>query len=163
MRNPAAILAALLLPAASALAQAGRAPSAARDPTRVFIVVGLLIATVLVLGLLILAFRKKLLAGERDDRSAPLLLDDLRAMRRRGDISDSEYELMRSRLVQKLSGRSAEELSARAESTARPMHSGRAAAPPKPAQRTPDTDDPSHPAPESGKSPPDRGDRPAKP
>jgi len=79
---------------------------------RVLAVLGVLIVVLLVCGLLVRRFRRGLLGDSGTDGSPPLLLDDLRDMKRRGQISDAEYERMRMRLVEKLSGRSRTALSA---------------------------------------------------
>lgn len=88
---------------------------------RVLVVLGILIVVLLVCGLLVRRFRRGLLDDGGADGSPPLLLDDLRAMKRRGQISDAEYERMRMRMIERLSGRSGPPLSAFGEATAAPI------------------------------------------
>jgi hypothetical protein len=105
------------------LLQAGGLDSAGSSAgaVRVLIVVGLLIVVVLVFGLIVVHLRKRLLKQDAGDQSQPLLLEDLRRMARRGEITDQEFEAMRRRMVEKLSGRSVPPLSASDAATSAPM------------------------------------------
>jgi uncharacterized membrane protein len=88
---------------------------------RVLLVVGLLIIVVLAFGLFVLHFRKRLLSDDGADGGSGLMLEQLRAMVRRGEMSEQEFELMRRRMVEKLSGRSAAGLSASTGRAAGPI------------------------------------------
>lgn len=74
--------------------------------TRILVAVGLLIVLVLGFGLFALRLRRRLLADDAADPQGPFLLDDLRAMLRRGEISQTEYEHVRRRMAAKMSGAS---------------------------------------------------------
>lgn len=82
-------------------------PNSSEVAVRVLAILGVLIVVLLVCGLLVRRFRNGLLGDGATDGGPPLMLDDLRAMKRRGEISEAEYERMRTRLVERVSGRSA--------------------------------------------------------
>lgn len=84
------------------LLQSATAAGQARS-VKVLIAVGLLIVVVLALGLIILHMRRTLLKAEGGDGGSGLLLDDLRAMKRRGEISEQEFERMKQKLAAQLS------------------------------------------------------------
>lgn len=103
------------------LAQAS-AGSAGRDPTKLLIVIGLLIVMVLIFGLAVLQLRRKILAKD-DSPSAPAsILDELRSMRKRGEITEEEYQAARRKMIDKMSPRSAGGLSAGTDHGERPMN-----------------------------------------
>lgn len=64
--------------------------------------VGALITIALVGGLFIMRARKKLLASENDAANDGLLLDDMRAMLKRGEISQEEFDATRRSMATKL-------------------------------------------------------------
>lgn len=96
--------------------------SAERDPVRLFVVIGLLMAAVLALGLIIMQLRKRLLGGESQEDTSGSILEDIRAMRRRGEISEDEFQTMRRRIVAKLSAPSAVGLSGVMTDSDRPIN-----------------------------------------
>ncbi len=67
-----------------------------------FLAIALLLLFALVGGLFVMRARKKLLAVEPDTHSAGLLLDDMRAMLRRGEISQEEFDATRKAMAAKL-------------------------------------------------------------
>jgi hypothetical protein len=90
--------------------QALASAPASRDPMKLLVVIGLLIAAVLVLGLTVLHLRKRLFDKGREANPASLM-DDLRAMVRSGAITQDEYQSIRQRLIGKLAARSGAGLS----------------------------------------------------
>ncbi|MFN7020884.1 MAG: hypothetical protein ACK4WH_06105 [Phycisphaerales bacterium] len=96
--------------------------SAERAPVRLFLVIGLLMAAVLALGLVIMQLRKRLLGGDSEGASSGSILEDIRAMRRRGEISEQEFQTMRRQIVAKLSAPSAVGLSGATQASDRPIN-----------------------------------------
>ncbi|GEM_PF-700450 len=82
-----------------------------RDPTRMLIFIGVMIMAVVVFGLVVVQLRKRLFAKADSANSSALLMDDLRAMRSRGAITEDEYQRTRRRLVESLAASSAPQLS----------------------------------------------------
>lgn len=64
--------------------------------------IGGLLLFALVGGLFVLRARKKLFAPESDTHSTGLLLDDMRAMLKRGEISQEEFDAARKSLAAKM-------------------------------------------------------------
>lgn len=118
----------------------------ARDPTRVLLVIGLLIVSVVVLGLVVMHFRKRLFAKDQPDHTPASFMEEIARLRREGAISDDEYQTMRRRMVQKLAGPSASALSDTNTEASRPITPTR----PQAARRAP----PNRPPPQGG-APPD--------
>lgn len=87
-----------------ALATLAQAP-ANHDTTRVVVWVGVLIAIMIVGGVGILMLRRRLLSKESESAASTGLLDTLRAMRDRGEISPEEFDKARQAMVAKLAGR----------------------------------------------------------
>ncbi|MFI4897361.1 MAG: SHOCT domain-containing protein [Phycisphaerales bacterium JB059] len=82
------------------LAQARPAP-----PTELWLWVGALIVVSLVFGFVVMAMRRRLL-GKTDEGVRPAsLLEDLRAMRDRGEISQDEYDSTRATIAARAAGR----------------------------------------------------------
>lgn len=75
---------------------------ASRAATDAVLVLGVLIVLVLVGGFLVMHLRRRFL-GERDADAPGLLLDDLRGLRARGEISDEEYDRARAAIVGRMS------------------------------------------------------------
>lgn len=117
------------------LLQATSPGSANSGSVRILIAVGLLIVVVMGFGLFTLRLRKRLMAEEAPGGGPALLLEDLRRMLRSGEISQTEYDAMRQRMVEKLSGQSAPPLSpptpraAKSISSERPKTTDRTAPP----------------------------------
>lgn len=84
------------------LAQAP-ARTGASDPLRLVYVIGILILLVLALGLIALHLRKRMLADDPADASSGSLLEQMRAMLKRGDITQDEFDSMRRRMVDRMS------------------------------------------------------------
>ncbi len=78
---------------------------------RILIAVGLLILVVLAFGLFALRLRRRLLADDSSGPTGQLLLDDLRQMLKRGEITQAEYDAMRQRMAARMSARSGTRLS----------------------------------------------------
>ncbi|MCC6321932.1 MAG: SHOCT domain-containing protein [Phycisphaerales bacterium] len=112
--------------------------TAEKSPMRLLLVVGLLMAAVLTLGLVIMALRKRLLDKNAVNTGAGSLLEDIRAMRSRAEISEEEYQAMRQRIIRKMSPSSGAGLSAGGDSSHPPINSareiGRSTGGPKPAE-----------------------------
>jgi hypothetical protein len=66
---------------------------------QVLLVAGLLIAVVLVASIAVLALRKSLFAAPDKPEDPGSLMDQVRAMHQRGEISQDEYDRVRRRLV----------------------------------------------------------------
>lgn len=93
--------------AAEALVAAGATlpPRASRgDPIDVVIWVGALILAVTAAGLIVMAIRKHLLSRENQSSQAGGMLDQLRAMHARGEVSDAEFQAARASLLAKATG-----------------------------------------------------------
>jgi hypothetical protein len=92
----------------SALATLALAPvrSGAANPLRLVYVIGILILLVLALGLIALHLRKRLLADDAADASAGSLLEQMRGMLKRGEITQAEFDSMRRRMVERMSATS---------------------------------------------------------
>lgn len=84
------------------LLQAGAAAGQARS-VKVLIAAGLLIIVVVALGLIVLHMRRTLFKAEAQEGGPGLLLDDLRAMKQRGEISEQEFDRMKQKLAAQLS------------------------------------------------------------
>src|SRR5438045_4258179 len=81
-----------------------RAPQSAREWTThesssLVIVVGGLIGAVVVLGVILLAARARLLAKDAEEGTAGSLLEQLRGMRDRGEVSQAEYDAAKKKAV----------------------------------------------------------------
>lgn len=75
------------------------------DPISVAIWVGALILVVVLAGLAVMAIRRRILAKPQDATTvAGSWLDELRAMHRRGEIDDEEFQAARASLLAKVSG-----------------------------------------------------------
>ena len=70
--------------------------------------VALLLGAVLVASIAILALRKSLFAPPQRGEDPGSLMDQVRAMRERGEISEAEYDQVRRKLVAKAASRSSE-------------------------------------------------------
>lgn len=66
---------------------------------------GVLIGLCIAGGLLAMLARRRLLASGSDDESAVTLMDSLRAMLRRGEITQEEFDAAKRSMVAKLAGR----------------------------------------------------------
>lgn len=86
----------------AALAQAG-APKPASVGT-FLTVLGLMIAALVAAGLILLAYRRRVLAND-DPTTDASLMQSLRDMRDRGEISREEFDAMRARMAAKLRDR----------------------------------------------------------
>jgi uncharacterized membrane protein len=73
-----------------------------RDSLRLAGVIGGFIVAVLVLGIVILTVRKRLFAREHELSSARSLMEQVRAMHDRGEMSEEEYEATRRALASKV-------------------------------------------------------------
>lgn len=72
--------------------------------TEILIWVAVLLGAVLSGSLLILSLRKKVFAQSRNDVDEGSLMEQMRAMERRGDISKEEFDRVRRKLVEKAAG-----------------------------------------------------------
>jgi len=70
--------------------------------------VALLLGAVLAASVAILALRKSLFAPEAKAEDPGSLMDQVRAMRERGEISEAEYDQVRRKLVAKAASRPSE-------------------------------------------------------
>lgn len=82
------------------LAQARPAP-----PTELWLWVGALIVVSLVFGFVVMAMRRRLLGRSDEGVKPAALLEDLRAMRDRGEISQDEYDSTRATIAARAAGR----------------------------------------------------------
>jgi hypothetical protein len=71
---------------------------------RLLITIGLLIVAVVALGTILLAVRRKMLAGENDLTGARSLLDELRSMRDSGEMTIEEYDAAKKALTTRVAG-----------------------------------------------------------
>lgn len=69
---------------------------------RLVILIGVFIVAVVTLGVVLLMVRRRMLAGDNELAGARSLLDQLREMRRKGEMSEEEYEATRRALATKL-------------------------------------------------------------
>ncbi|MEZ6234882.1 MAG: SHOCT domain-containing protein [Phycisphaerales bacterium] len=74
------------------------------DPIDVIIWVGALILAVTAAGLIVMAIRKHLLSRENQSNQAGGMLDQLRTMHARGEVSDAEFQAARASLLAKATG-----------------------------------------------------------
>lgn len=72
---------------------------------QILFVAGLLIAIVLVASIAVLALRKSLFAAPEKPEDPGSLMDQVRAMHKRGEISQDEYDRVRRRLVAQAAGK----------------------------------------------------------
>lgn len=79
------------------LAQAPRTP-----PSKIFMVVGLLIGAAVVLGLVILLARRRLLGQESASAQQSGLMDQLRRLRDSGEITPEEFDSARKSMVARM-------------------------------------------------------------
>lgn len=89
-----------ILPPSLQLAQTRPAP-----PTELWLWVGALIVASLVFGFVVMALRRRLLGKAEDTVKPASLLEDLRAMRDRGEISQDEYDTTRATIAARAAGR----------------------------------------------------------
>jgi hypothetical protein len=75
------------------------------DYARFYTFMGIIVALSLLAGLAVLAFRRRLLRRDSDPALHARLMDDLRAMRDRGEISPDEYDSARATMAARLAGR----------------------------------------------------------
>lgn len=75
------------------------------DPTRVLVWIGVLIVAVVVLFGALMLVKRKLFGRVKDEAADRGLLDDLRAMRDRGEISKEEYDATRKAMAARLTGK----------------------------------------------------------
>jgi len=85
------------------LAATGNSKVAHGDAARVLLWVGALLVLVVVLGMVIVLVRRRTL-GETGERAEGGMLDELRRMRDRGDLSSEEYDKARASMVARLKG-----------------------------------------------------------
>lgn len=83
------------------------AQAAGKDPTPLFVWVGILIVAVVVLFSVLMIVKRKLFARDSSTTADRGLLDDLRAMRDRGEITPEEYDATRKTMAARLAGRAA--------------------------------------------------------
>ncbi len=69
--------------------------------TSLVLAVAALIAAVLLLGLIIMVFRKRLLARDNAADAGRSFMEDLRRMRDRGEISQDEFDATRRRIIER--------------------------------------------------------------
>ncbi len=74
------------------------------SPTSGLVAVGLLIAAVMILGLIVLALRKRLFREERADEAGAGLLDDLREALREGRMTQQEFDAAKRAMVARITG-----------------------------------------------------------
>ncbi len=82
------------------------------DSLRLVITIGLLIAAVAVLGTVMLVVRKRMFARDHEMSGARSLLDELRAMRKSGEMSEAEFEAAKRALTTRVAGSVKREVSA---------------------------------------------------
>ena len=76
---------------------------------QILISVFVLIVLIVVGGLVVIALRRKLLAKDSKLGHESGLMDEMRAMHARGELSDAEYDLIRKRLANRAAARLAED------------------------------------------------------
>jgi hypothetical protein len=76
-------------------------------PTDLVVGLGAIIIIVLFAGLAVMAMRRRLLVKDSAAATQGRLMDDLRAMRDRGEITPDEYDAARATMAARLSGRPA--------------------------------------------------------
>lgn len=74
---------------------------------KVLLLIGIMIAAVLAGGLIILALRRRILQRETGDAGAGGLMENLREMVRKGQISEEEFKLARRKMADRIAGRNA--------------------------------------------------------
>lgn len=74
------------------------------SPAAGLIAVGLLIGLVMILGLVILAVRKRMLRDDTDDRTGATLMDELREALREGRMTQEEFDAAKRVMVARLRG-----------------------------------------------------------
>jgi hypothetical protein len=84
---------------AQVLAQAGQSQAVGE----ILLWVGVLVAALVVLGIVLVALRKRLLAPVRAPEAG--MFDQLRRMREEGSITSEEYDAIRQRMVARVAGR----------------------------------------------------------
>lgn len=74
--------------------------------TNLVLAIAALIAAVMLLGLFIMVFRKRLLARDSDADAGRSFMEDLRRMRDRGEITQTEFDATRRRIIERARQRS---------------------------------------------------------
>jgi hypothetical protein len=100
---------------------------------RLVITIGLLIVAVVGLGTVLLAIRKRMFARENDMTNARTLMDNLRAMRDSGEMSEDEYDAAKKALATRVGTAVKKEVSAEPRASYAPKLP-RSAMPPPSAQ-----------------------------
>jgi hypothetical protein len=71
---------------------------------RVLLMAGVFIAAILLLTVVIVAARRRLLGGSEQSQQVGFTLGDLRAMYRRGELSEAEYNRAKDVLISQVRG-----------------------------------------------------------
>ncbi len=100
---------------------------------RLVVTIGLLIVAVVGLGTVLLVIRKRMFARDNDLASARTLLDDLRAMRDSGEMTEDEYDAAKKALTSRVATSIKKEISAEPKASYAPKLP-RSAMPPPSAQ-----------------------------
>jgi uncharacterized membrane protein len=74
-------------------------------PTTLIIGLGAIIVIVLLAGLAVMAMRRRLLVKDSSAATQGRLMDDLRAMRDKGEITPQEYDAARATMAARLAGK----------------------------------------------------------
>ena len=85
------------------VAAIGQSAGSAALP-RLLLSLGLMIAALVVLGIVLVALRRRLLTPQRDQPTG--MFEDLRRMLREGRITQEEYDAVRRRVASRIAGRS---------------------------------------------------------
>ena len=96
----------ILVPILAQTAQRTPVKAGAKSfPTALIVGLGGIIVIVLLAGLAVMALRRRLLIRDSASATQGRLMDDLRAMRDRGEISPQEYDAARATMAARLAGK----------------------------------------------------------
>lgn len=82
----------------------GQQPQPKGDILPVVLWLGILIVITVVAGLVVLAVRKRILSKSTDGSDEGSLMDSLRGMRDRGEMTSEEFEATRRAMIERLRG-----------------------------------------------------------
>jgi len=100
---PLAAVVSFRLVATAGVPASASGPGQRGDPAEVIPWLGLLLVIILV-GAVVLAAARRSFQGSNRSTEVMFTLDDLRAMRERGDLSDEEFETAKDKLIRRMRG-----------------------------------------------------------
>ncbi len=90
-----------LAPLLGSMAAGAQSGGSARDLVPLFMWIGLAVVVLVIAGIVVMAVRRRMLSGVDASAGEATLMQDLRDMRDRGEISDEEFRSIRATMVER--------------------------------------------------------------